>query len=301
MEADWGFKAARTLFAEKNIVQERDFDQVWWEGLQLSMSKYPKMYRVWLTKYLSEFSGINVQMYYWSKGKHSLKCKFCRTEDKYTMHICRCQDSGRTSMFHMSVKELTTWLILTLGEHCIATTIKQYLMSCGETRMVDCMNGTNQDLHAVAIFSDRLGYDSLLEGRISKLWLTAAALLLLRPRQYLLPLAWGRQFINKFHNIIHKQWMYRNSVIHYRGKDGLTMPDHHEILNWVEEHAFTNPDSLLLQHKYLLDTDFEALGSGSTPDQLHWLADMRSAIAASGLSRAGTLTPEVTAHFEKVE
>ncbi len=92
--------------------------------------------------------------------------------------------------------------------------------------MVDCVNGTNQDLHAVAATSDRLGYDSLLEGCISKLWLIVAAPLLLRPRQYLLPSAWGQQFINKLHNIIDKQWIYRNSVIHYHGKDGLTMPEH---------------------------------------------------------------------------
>jgi hypothetical protein len=81
--------------------------------------------------------------------------------------------------------------------------------------------------------------------------------------------------------------MYRNSVIHYRRKDGLTMPEHHEIMNRVEEHAFNNPDSLLLQHRYLLDTDFKALGSGSTPDQLHWLADMGSAVAASGCRGQG--------------
>jgi hypothetical protein len=126
------------------------------------------------------------------QGQTLSECKFCGTEDKYTMHICRCRDPGRTSMFHMSVKELTTWLILTLGERCVATTIKQYLMSCRETRMLDCVNGTNQALCAVAISSDRLGYDSLLEGCISKLWLTVAAPLLLRPRQYLLPSAWGQ-------------------------------------------------------------------------------------------------------------
>jgi hypothetical protein len=79
------------------------------------------------------------------------------------------------------------------------------------------------------------------------------------------------------------------------------MPEHHVILNWVKEHAFTNPDSSLPQHRYLLDTDFEALGSGSTPDLLHWLADMGYAIAASSLSRAGTLTPEATANFARVE
>ena len=52
------------------------------------MTCYPKMYRVWLTKHVSDFCGNNVQLYYWSKGTHSPKCEFCGMEDEYTMHIC---------------------------------------------------------------------------------------------------------------------------------------------------------------------------------------------------------------------
>jgi hypothetical protein len=61
---------------------------VWWDGLGAAMTCYPKMYRVWLTKHVSDFCGNNVQLYYWSKGTHSPKCEFCGMEDEYTMHIC---------------------------------------------------------------------------------------------------------------------------------------------------------------------------------------------------------------------
>jgi hypothetical protein len=92
---------------------------------------------------------------------------------------------------------------------------------------------------------DRLGWDSLLEGRISKQWLVVASPFLCRSNKFLLPPSWGRQFINKLHNIVHKQWIYHNTFIHFCGTDGLTLPEHHDIINRVEEHAFTDPKSLL--------------------------------------------------------
>ena len=81
------------------IVRETDFHLVWWSGLSAAMSSYPKMYRVWITKHVSDFSGNNVQLYYWSKGTHSPKCKFCKTEDEYTMLIMQCRDPGQERIF----------------------------------------------------------------------------------------------------------------------------------------------------------------------------------------------------------
>jgi hypothetical protein len=88
-------------------------------------------------------------------------------------------------------------------------------------------------------------------------------------------------------------------VIHYKGKDGLTVPEHHEVMNWVELRSLTDPHSLIPQHRYLMSTDFTLLGSGPTSNRLVWLADMDSALAAFALSHAGTLTPAAEAHFSQ--
>ncbi len=90
-------------------------------------------------------------------------------------------------------------------------------------------------------------------------------------------------------------------MIHYRGQDGLTIPEHYDIINRVEAHSLTDPDLLLPRHCFLMDADFEALGSGPTSNQLVWLVDMDSAIAVSMLSHAGTLKPEAEEHFAQVE
>jgi hypothetical protein len=179
------------------------------------MARYPKMYRVWLTKHVLDCWGTNIQLYYRSGGVHSPKCKFCTTVDKYSSHICCCKDPGQDSMFCILVKELVSWLEETLAERSVAKTIKTYLLSGDEVPWSDCVHGSSHDLVIAASESNCLGYDNFLEGRISMHWLAVAAHLLRGSRKFLLPPSWGRQFINKLHNIVHKQWIYRNSFIHY--------------------------------------------------------------------------------------
>jgi hypothetical protein len=209
------------------------------------MAGYPKTYRVWLTKHISEFCGSNVQLYYWSRGKQSPKCKFCGKADKYTIHICRCRDPGHDSMFQVTVKDLCLWIENTLGEQFVSTTVRMYLLACGETLMIDCMHRTNPELMDVARESDRLGWDSFLEGRILSLWLALVSPMQCKSTRSLLPPSWERQLINKLHNILHKQWICCNTFIHYCGTDRLTMLEHHEIINRVEDYALIDPKDIL--------------------------------------------------------
>lgn len=300
LERDWGYRAGKELFDSKEITRQGDFHRIWWDGLNAAMGKYPKMYRVWITKHVSNFCGNNVQLYHWSKGRQSPKCEFCKVEDEYTMHIARCRDPGRTSMFQTSVSELTEWLRRTLGEYSVAATVEAYLLGRGETTMKESIHGTISALKLVADDSDRLGWDSLIEGRISTRWQSLVSPLLRKTSNCLQFQSWGRQFISRLHNILHKQWLYRNIYIHFRGKDGLTIPEHQEVMNRVEEHALTDPETLLPRHRYLLEEDFKALGGGQTSDRLLWLASMDSATAARNLAALGTLTPDAEVHFNTV-
>jgi hypothetical protein len=113
---------------------------------------------------------------------------------------------------------------------------------------------------------------------------------------HLLAKSWGHQLISRLHNDSHKQWVYQNLVIHYKEKDGLTLADHHKILNHMEGYLLIDPETLLPQHRFLFDADFETLG-GATSHCLLWLAEMEAAVATSHLALSGTLTPEATAYF----
>ncbi len=297
LEKDWGYRTAWALFAEKDIIRTENFHLVWWDGLDSTMTGYPKMYRVWLTKHVSEFCGSNVQLYYWSRGRQSPKYESCGIADEYTMHICRCRDPVHDSMFRDTAQILGRWMVKTLGKENVSATVTMYLLSQGETLMTDCVHRGNQELINMARESDRLGWDSLLEGRITTLWLPLVSQLLSKSSRSLLTPSWGRQFINKLHNIIQKQWIYRNTFIHYQSTDGLTTLEHHKIINWVEEYALINPEELLSQHQYLMEADFKTLGSGPAYNRQIWLTNVDSAVAAATLARVGTLTPVAVAHF----
>ena len=75
------------------------------------------------------------------------------------------------------------------------------------------------------------------------------------------------------------------------------MPEHNEIINRVEEYSLIDPEDLLPRHQYLLNTDFEALGSGPKIDRQIWLVNITSAHAAARLLQAGTLTSDAVIHY----
>ncbi len=92
--------------------------------------------------------------------------------------------------------------------------------------------------------------------------------------------SWAKQFLTRVLNITHRQWLYRNSRIHIRQAEGLSLADHESILQKVSSLIGTDPNDLLSQHRSLLHTDFEALGEGTSTDRQYWIAQMESAIKA---------------------
>jgi hypothetical protein len=86
--------------------------------------------------------------------------------------------------------------------------------------MESCIHRTNKDMAIVSKLSDPIRWDSFLEGKILEHWLASVSPVLSLSLLQLLPVSWGRQFISKLHNVIHKQWVYCNLVIHLRVKTG---------------------------------------------------------------------------------
>jgi hypothetical protein len=232
------------------------------------MTSSPKMYQVWLTKHLLDFCSNNVQQYYWSNGIWSPKCNFCGDHNEFTTHISQCCNPGCNDMFQISLQKVYNWMAKTLGGSTLSLTVKTYLLGRGLVLMESCVNGNDETLLNLAQSSNRLGWDRFIEGRISVMWLSGVSPILSLTCPHLPIKSWGRQFITKLHNVVHKQRIYRNTLIHCWGKDGLTIPEHHKIINHIEECSSIDPKSLLPRHCHLFGTDFETLGSGPTAHHL---------------------------------
>ena len=126
-------------------------------------------------------------------------------------------------MLQLSVRTLTTWMTDTGVDVILIDMVEEYLLAQDSKRMVDCLHVENTSYQLLAESTDRLRWDSFVEGRISTVWLEVVKPQLLAGNTYLSPQRWGRQFIEQLLQLTHKQWIFRNSRLHYKKLDGLTL------------------------------------------------------------------------------
>jgi hypothetical protein len=274
----WGQQVARELFHSKSIIPHHHFDYVHWDGLRLAMNSLPQMYKVWVTKHVSGSCATNRHL---SKmdPRVANRCSCCGRRNESILHITRCTNEGRRLMFAQTVSELVRWMTRSHGHPEIILAVESYLTYRGRTQMKKiCQHyGT---LKRFAQETDRLGWRNFTEARISRaLFDTQEAWLKQQGSKWHIE-SWAKQFLTRVLNITHRQWLYRNSRIHIRQVEGLSLTDHESILQKVSSLIGTDPTDLLSQHRSLLHMDFEALGEGTSTDRQYWIAQMESAIKA---------------------
>jgi len=79
----------------------------------------------------------------------------------------------------------------------------------------------------------------------------------------------------------HAQFVYCNTSVHLKVKEGQTATAHETIIETMEGFLHTDPEQLLEEHRHLLFSDFGALAAGPTKDKLEWLLEMDSALGAA--------------------
>ena len=77
--------------------------------------------------------------------------------------------------------------------------------------------------------------------------------------------------------ITHQQWIYRNHKVHLQGIGGLTLKQHNEIFDRLDELMHTDPDELLPQHQHLLTVDKDEVCGGTLAEQRTWIVRMKAA------------------------
>ena len=289
----WGTREARVRLDKACIVSSYNFDKVWWKGLGLAMKRSPKMYRMWLTKQVAECAGTNMQLSYWDKTNQTdNRCPHCKEALEYTMHMTRCTHPGRRKMLRYSVNCLAEWMYDTFVDPIVVDMVRRYLLGQGSVLMTNCLEYDSEQYMAVATATDDLRWDSFVEGRISPLWLDIMKPILMENKSvlFLTPERWGAIFIEHLVSITHKQWIFRNSKVHFK-KDGHTEAEHERIFDKVEELMKIDPDDLLPCHKHLLEVDFHALGKGKAVGRKYWIGRMEAAIQAHAKVKSGYVVP----------
>ena len=91
------------------------------------------------------------------------------------------------------------------------------------------------------------------------------------------PETWTKGLMDRLLRITHQQWIYRNHKVHFKGQGGLTLQQHDEIFDRMQDLMYTDPDKLLPEHQHLLMVDKDEICGGTLATQRTWLVRMRAA------------------------
>jgi hypothetical protein len=165
LEEFLGQSTAKKFFHEKKKVTAAHFDSIWWDGYKKAMAGYPKTFRTFVTKQVSGRCGCNLKLLLWEENVDS-KCPQCGCEHENSKHPTRCTDPGRLMQLRQSIDSVMDILSNANVDQDLSDIIKAYLLAQGRRTMKDCTPSHSQYTH-VSLVIDNLGWDCLVEGRIS--------------------------------------------------------------------------------------------------------------------------------------
>ena len=76
---------------------------------------------------------------------------------------------------------------------------------------------------------------------------------------------WAKGLIQRLLGITHRQWLYRNAVVHFKGPDGYTHAEHEQILTKMKDFLWVDPQDLLPRDRGLLEKNSTPWGALRLP------------------------------------
>jgi len=160
--------------------------------------------------------------------------------------------------------------------------IESYLRARNTSTMVEsCPWPTHSKYGVLAEYHDKLGWQNFVEGRLLSYYIDIQRSYLATQKTYLTAEGWGKGIIEQLLRITHKQWLLRNSLLHYKCADGRTMAEKRSIARRVKDLLWIDPEDLHEDDRPLLFEDPEELGASSTTHQAYWVACVEAALLSA--------------------
>jgi hypothetical protein len=197
------------------------------------------------------------------------------------MHITRCQHPTRRKLLNKTAREILAWMIDSGVGMELADIVYRYLKGHSKITMRSCLSQGQEKFAKLAGDTDALGWDSFIAGRIAKEWGKVSVIEHRRMGTGFQEEKWGATLVDKLLQLTHRQWILRNTEIHYNLPDGFFLSQHEDVFN----HALNlwqtlDPGELLDRHQHLLKMTDGELGRCSPLRRQMWIADVESAMEA---------------------
>ena len=132
----------------------------------------------------------------------------------------------------------------------------------------------------LAQMQDTIGWDHMLEGKVTKLFKSYQHSHLITSASMLTAADWLNQFIQRLLHLTHGQWIYRNVSRHHLQHGQLKELERKSLLREIDKYLSVSPDDVPEESKFLLEIDFRQIRTATTEKQSYWVHAMRAAIHA---------------------
>ena len=104
----------------------------------------------------------------------------------------------------------------------------------------------------IAEIQDRLGWDCLMEGRVSSIIMQHQHEHIKSTQNQMTTKQWVARIIQQLTGVVHRQWVYRNTLAHFRRQGGVSQNQFDTLVNRVEELIIMDQDEILETDRKLL-------------------------------------------------
>ena len=183
------------------------------------------------------------------------ECPSCGEPEPST-HATRCEDPDRTALYRDSVSKVEHWMQKSTTEPGLRCMLVSYLKEHGKVQMSDLLPSAVQGVShqtmkryaKIAEKQDRLGWDCLTEGRILSILVQhqhegrISSILVQHQHEHtrntqnqMTTKRWVEGMIQQLTGVVHRQWVYRNTLVHFRRQDGVSQNQFDTLVRRVEE------------------------------------------------------------------
>jgi hypothetical protein len=135
----------------------------------------------------------------------------------------------------------------------ITALYSEYLSGRGSITMTSLL-APDSPLYAIARIQDGIGFDNLLMGRLPRALVQhMSPILNAKDIRGVSAKLWARKLSRELIVFTHKQWTYRDGVVHYcPSETNMTVSEHEAIDEQLQSLLSLTPNDLLPQHCHLL-------------------------------------------------
>ena len=152
---------------KRNCMSVAAFDLIDWSAVWESLLGFAPLFCMWASKHVSRYCAVGHMQIRWGFWDHDC-CPCCHLPDETTTHLLLCQHPGMKLTWSIQVDTLKDWM----EEVDTHPNIIEWFIAMLMTRDSSDSFAANSSnfCQDVALAQDKIGWQNLVEGKLSMLW-----------------------------------------------------------------------------------------------------------------------------------